>query len=81
MIQSFNKELVRRLKRDSDAQQLREELLKYREARRQELEDCTGAVQSHKFQGYCQALTDIIKTLSPESRQSLSGGLPDNNPP
>lgn len=65
---NFNRELVERLRRDSDAQKLLEELLKLRETRREELEDCTAELQSRKLQGYCQALTDLIKLLSPERR-------------
>lgn len=68
MITSFQRDLVERLRRDSDAQRLRDELLKLRETRRQELEDCTAELQSRKLQGYCQALTDLINLLSLESR-------------
>lgn len=65
---NFNRELVERLRRDSDVQKLLEELLKIRETKRGELEDCTAELQSRKLQGYCQALTDLIKLLSPERR-------------
>lgn len=65
---NFNRELVERLRRDPDAQALLAELLKLREARRQELEDCNAELPSRKLQGYCQALTDMIKLLSAEGR-------------
>lgn len=64
----FPRELVERLRRDSDAQQLAAQLTQFREEKRVDLEDATASVQVHKLQGYCQALTDLIKLLSPESR-------------
>jgi len=65
---SFNRELVERLRRDSDTQRFVEQLTKYREEKRLELEDATASVQVHKLQGYCQALSDLIKLLSIEGR-------------
>jgi hypothetical protein len=64
----FPREFVERLRRDSDVQKLVELLTKYREDRRGELEDCTAEIQTHKLQGYCQALSDLIKLLSLEGR-------------
>ncbi len=64
----FPRELVERLRRDSDAQQLAAQLTQFREEKRVDLEDATASVQIHKLQGYCQALTDLIKLLSPEGR-------------
>ena len=65
---SFNRELVERLRRDSDTQRFVEQLTKYREEKRLELEDATASVQVHKLQGYSQALSDLIKLLSIEGR-------------
>lgn len=56
------KDAVRRLGNDSDFTILTEYLMEVREDKRLELEDCNQAVQSHKLQGYCQALTDLLKT-------------------
>lgn len=62
------RDLVERLRRDSDVQRLAEQLSKTRENKHVELEDATASVQVHKLQGYCQALSDLIKLLSPEGR-------------
>jgi hypothetical protein len=67
-VNQFPRELVERLRRDSDAQQLAAQLTQFREEKRVDLEDATASVQIHKLQGYCQALTDLIKLLSPEGR-------------
>ena len=65
---SFNRDLIERLRRDSDAQQFVAQLNRVREEKRLELEDATASVQVHKLQGYCQALSDLIKLLSIEGR-------------
>jgi hypothetical protein len=64
----FPRDLAERLRRDSDVQRLAELLTKYREEKRVELEDATASLQVHKLQGYCQALSDLIKLLSLEGR-------------
>jgi len=62
------RELVERLKRDSDFQQFVQYLIQEREVRRNDLESATAAVQVHKLQGYCLALSDLIKLCSPEHK-------------
>ena len=56
------KEAIRRLGNDSDFTTLIEYLKEVREEKRLELEDCNQTVQSHKLQGYSQALTDLLKS-------------------
>lgn len=55
------KDAVRRLGNDSDYTTLLTYLKELREERLSELEDCNADLQSHKLQGYCQALRDLIK--------------------
>jgi len=61
-------EVLDRLKRESDFQKFVEYLFREREAKREDLESATAAVQSHKLQGYCLALSDLIKLCSPEHK-------------
>ena len=62
------REVIERLRRDSDFQYFVEYLIKEREARRDDLESATATVQSHKLQGYCQAMSDLIKLCSSEHK-------------
>jgi hypothetical protein len=55
------KEAIRRLGADGDFQALLQYLAAFRNERLVELEDATVALQSHKLQGYCQALRDIAE--------------------
>ena len=56
------KDAVRRLGNDSDFTTLLTYLKDVREEKRLELEDANVALQAHKLQGYCQALSDLIKS-------------------
>jgi hypothetical protein len=55
------RESIRRLGADGDFQTLLQYLAVFRNERLVELEDATVALQSHKLQGYCQALRDIAE--------------------
>ena len=68
MINQKTREVVERLRRDSDFQHFVEYLIQEREAKRGDLEQATASVQSHKLQGYCLALSDLINLCSPERR-------------
>lgn len=56
------KEAIRRLGNDSDFTTLITHLNSVREEKLMELEDANVALQTHKLQGYCQALRDIVKS-------------------
>jgi len=62
------REVIERLRRDSDFQHFVQYLIQEREAKRDDLEAATAAVQAHKLQGYCLALSDLIKLCSDERR-------------
>ena len=55
------REAIRRLGTDADFQALLQYLATSRNERLVELEDATVALQSHKLQGYCQALRDVVE--------------------
>jgi len=67
------RELIERLKRDSDFSQFAELLTQIRESRRSDLEAATTAIQSHKLQGYCSALSDLISLCS---KTQVTAGSP-----
>lgn len=68
MINQKQRELVERLRRDSDFQQFVQYLIQEREVKRDDLESATAAIQAHKLQGYCLALSDLIKLCSSEHK-------------
>lgn len=55
------KDAVQRLGMDADFQHLLTHLVESRSEKLKELEDANVALQSHKLQGYCQALRDLIE--------------------
>lgn len=68
MINQKQREVIDRLRRDSDFQYFVQYLIQEREVKRDDLEATAVAVQAHKLQGYCLALSDLIKLCSDERR-------------
>ena len=68
MIDQKSKDAIDRLRRDSDFIQFIDYLIQEREAKREDLEHSTATVQTHKLQGYCLALSDLINLCSSERR-------------
>lgn len=58
------KEALVRLKNNPEFGLLTEFLTETQKTRQQELEDATTTVGTHKLQGYCQALRELIKICS-----------------
>jgi hypothetical protein len=53
-----------RLHADEDFKELLKHLTESRNTKLMTLEDATSEVQTHKLQGYCQALRDLIELCS-----------------
>jgi hypothetical protein len=68
MISAKSREAVESLRRLPEFQVFVEYLIREREARRHDLESSVIALQAHKLQGYCLALSDLITLCSPEHR-------------
>lgn len=68
MITQRQREVLERLRRDSDFQHFVEHLIETREEKREELEASNDASRSHKLSGYVLALSDLIKLCSSERR-------------
>lgn len=58
------RDAVRRLQMDEDFKELQKHLVESREKKLMMLEDATSELQTHKLQGYCQALRDLIELCS-----------------
>ena len=58
------RDAIRRLHADEDFKDLLKHLTESRNTKLMTLEDATSEVQTHKLQGYCQALRDLIELCS-----------------
>lgn len=58
------RDAIRRLHADGDFEELLKHLIESRNTKLMMLEDATSEVQTHKLQGYCQALRDLIELCS-----------------